>query len=187
MMMEKTQPLICCVDDEEVNLKIIASLLTKRGYRVETARNGLEALEVIAATKPALILLDVMMPELDGYEVCARLQKNPDLSYIPVIFATERTHELRIGGSHVTGPELLVPNGKVSVNPAPNAPGNRYITGTKVTLTASPLDGFSFSEWSGDCSGTDNCILVMSNDRLVNNSFTAGCPPPADTTCSSIL
>ena len=87
-MMERTQPLICCVDDEEVNLKIITGLLTKKGYRVETATNGLEALEVIVATKPALILLDVMMPGLDGYEVCARLQKNPDLSYIPVIFAT---------------------------------------------------------------------------------------------------
>ncbi len=88
MTMETTQPLICCVDDEAVNLKIIASLLTKRGYRVETATNGLEALEVIVATKPALILLDILMPELDGYEVCARLQKNPELSYIPVIFVT---------------------------------------------------------------------------------------------------
>ena len=87
-MEEKLAPLICCVDDEQINLKILESLLKKRGYRIVSAGNGVQALEVIRPTKSNLILFDIMMPEMDCYEVCAIPQEDEEHSYIPVIFVT---------------------------------------------------------------------------------------------------
>ncbi len=82
------QPLICCVDDVPDNLDILETLLKSRGYRTVKASDGQQALEIIKKTKPDLILLDVKMPKMDGYEACSRLQSDQELSYIPVIFLT---------------------------------------------------------------------------------------------------
>jgi len=92
-MSSATQPLIFCVDDDKVTLKLTERLLANNGYAVVTAESGDGALLAIHDIKPDLILLDVMMPGMDGYEVCARLQQNKDLAYIPVIFATAREEE----------------------------------------------------------------------------------------------
>jgi CheY-like chemotaxis protein len=87
-MDSSAKPLILCVDDDRVTLRLIERLLAINGYNVITSESGPQALLKIQETKPDLILLDVMMPEMDGYEVCSRLQESEDLAYIPVIFAT---------------------------------------------------------------------------------------------------
>lgn len=81
---------ILIVDDVPVNLQALESILQTRGFRVTKANNGEQALEAVAAEKPDLILLDVMMPKMNGYEVCQHLKDNPATSKIPVIFLTGR-------------------------------------------------------------------------------------------------
>lgn len=82
---------ILVVDDTPDNLKMISGLL-KQHYRLKVANNGRKALEIAAGSPPPdLILLDVMMPEMDGYEVCERLKRDPATQAIPVIFLTGRT------------------------------------------------------------------------------------------------
>jgi putative two-component system response regulator len=80
-------PTILVVDDAPANLSLIAGLLNK-AYRVKLASNGIKALELAQRTAPDLILLDVMMPEMDGYEVCMRLKADPATQRIPVLFLT---------------------------------------------------------------------------------------------------
>jgi len=92
-MATPTQSTILCVDDDKVTLRVIERLLANNGYAALTAESGEQALQTMQKTKPDLILLDVMMPGMDGYEVCAKLQQDKDLSYIPVIFSTAREEE----------------------------------------------------------------------------------------------
>lgn len=77
---------ILIVDDVPVNLKQLAEIVRAGGYHVRPAQNGAMALKSAAAMPPDLILLDVRMPGIDGYEVCTRLKQNPDLKEIPVLF-----------------------------------------------------------------------------------------------------
>ena len=82
---------ILCVDDEPANLKLLEAVLAPRGYEIVKAHNGREALEQIAVLKIDLVLLDAMMPEMNGFEVC-RVIKNSDLyRNIPVIMITALT------------------------------------------------------------------------------------------------
>lgn len=100
----ETKATILCVDDTPVNLFLLVELL-KDCYRVKTATNGPHALQIVAANPPDLILLDVMMPEMDGYEVCRRLKGNEVTARIPVLFLTaktqpeEETHGLKLGAA----------------------------------------------------------------------------------------
>lgn len=82
---------ILVVDDQPINVQLLKRKLEREGMQVATAFSGREALDLVAADKPDLILLDVMMPEMDGLEVCQRLQANPETKMIPVIFITART------------------------------------------------------------------------------------------------
>jgi type IV pilus assembly protein PilB len=79
---------ILTVDDDPVNRKIIERVLIQDGYRVVEADSGLKTLEVLRDVRPDLILLDVVMPGMDGYELCAKLQENADTADIPVVFIT---------------------------------------------------------------------------------------------------
>lgn len=81
-------PLILIVDDNPTNLKVLSYTLMNEGFELAIATNGSEALEQIAEEKPALILLDVMMPGIDGFETCSRLKANPATEDIPIIFMT---------------------------------------------------------------------------------------------------
>jgi signal transduction histidine kinase len=81
-------PRLLVVDDEPANLLLLGELLGAEGYRVLTAGGGHEALRIAREERPDAILLDVMMPELDGYAVCRELKSDPDLSSIPVIVIT---------------------------------------------------------------------------------------------------
>jgi CheY-like chemotaxis protein len=84
-------PKILVVDDQPINVQLLKRKLEREGMNVVAAYSGQEALKLVEADKPDLILLDVMMPEMDGIEVCARLQANDDTKSIPVIFITART------------------------------------------------------------------------------------------------
>src|SRR5208337_4349219 len=81
---------ILIVDDAPENLALMSSLLNAR-YKTKVATGGAKALEVAELTPPDLILLDVMMPGIDGYEVCRRLKENPKTAGVPVIFLTARS------------------------------------------------------------------------------------------------
>jgi DNA-binding response OmpR family regulator len=90
------------VDDDPVNLGIVAGFLETVGFRVHTVDNGARALEQAPLVHPDLILLDVMMPGIDGFEVCQRLKANPQTKNIPVIFMTSLTEiENKIRGFEV--------------------------------------------------------------------------------------
>jgi len=80
--------LVLVVDDEELNRILLRDPLEARGYRVEEASNGPEALEKAGALKPDIILLDLLMPGMDGFTVCQRLKKDVTLKQIPVIFVS---------------------------------------------------------------------------------------------------
>ena len=109
---------ILVVDDTPLNVKLLADLLGAKGYAVETAASGREALAKIAAGPPDLVLLDVMMPEMSGYEVCARIRANPETAMLPVVMVTaldagqERVKGIEAGADDflpkpVSQPELL--------------------------------------------------------------------------------
>ncbi|MEG4808231.1 response regulator [Microcoleus sp. F8-D3] len=79
---------ILVVDDTPTNLQVLFDVLSEQGYRVAIAKNGETALQRVQSSEPNLILLDVMMPGIDGFETCQRLKANPATRDIPVIFMT---------------------------------------------------------------------------------------------------
>ncbi|CAD7770876.1 Sensor histidine kinase RcsC [Candidatus Methanoperedenaceae archaeon GB37] len=82
---------ILVVDDNPQNLRVLGSMLKENGYRVALAENGIEAVKYAADKHPDLILLDIMMPEMDGIETCKRLKADDRTAEIPVIFITALT------------------------------------------------------------------------------------------------
>ncbi|MDQ2097992.1 MAG: adenylate/guanylate cyclase domain-containing protein [Tychonema bourrellyi B0820] len=81
-----SQASILVVDDKPDNVRLLSTILTEKGYQVRKALNGQRAIATVQEFPPHLILLDVMMPEMNGYEVCAKLKASPKTSAIPVIF-----------------------------------------------------------------------------------------------------
>jgi len=79
---------ILAVDDDPMNLKLVAATLGKEGFEVLTANNGKEGYQKATELLPDLVILDVMMPEMDGYQVCSQLRKNPKTANIPVMMLT---------------------------------------------------------------------------------------------------
>lgn len=110
---------VLIVDDEATNIKLIQAFLMREGYQLLTALNGEEALALAEKTVPDLVLLDVMMPGIDGFEVCERLKQKQAFKDVPVIMVTalkEREHKVRameVGADDfickpLDGTELLV-------------------------------------------------------------------------------
>jgi putative nucleotidyltransferase with HDIG domain len=102
---------VVIVDDNPNNLRLLGSILEEAGYKVRPAPNGEMALRSIRAQPPALILLDIRMPEMDGYEVCTRLKADEQTRDIPVIFISalqeieDKTAAFRAGGvDYITKP-----------------------------------------------------------------------------------
>src|SRR5207247_9669094 len=79
---------ILVVDDTPQNVKLLADLLTAKGYAVVTASSGVQALEKVPKETPDLVLLDVVMPEMSGYEVCRKIRTNPATATLPVVMVT---------------------------------------------------------------------------------------------------
>lgn len=88
-MTDDRLPTVLVVDDEPINIEILAEILGEL-YEIVFATSGTEALEMASSLHPDLILLDVVMPDMDGYEVCARLQELPRVADIPLIFVTSQ-------------------------------------------------------------------------------------------------
>ncbi|RKZ56176.1 MAG: hypothetical protein DRR08_22345 [Candidatus Parabeggiatoa sp. nov. 2] len=105
---------ILIVDDVATNIQILTILLTENGYKVSSAPDGYTALKMVESKQPDLILLDTMMPALDGYEVCRRIKASAHSRDIPVIFVSavnEPKHKLKafdVGGiDYITLPIQL--------------------------------------------------------------------------------
>ena len=77
---------ILIIDDFPANLRILDEILTSEGYKVRPVLNGINALQSAEIEKPDLVLLDIMMPEIDGFEVCRQFKANPNLVDVPIIF-----------------------------------------------------------------------------------------------------
>ncbi|MCJ7472518.1 MAG: diguanylate cyclase [Actinobacteria bacterium] len=86
---EKT-PLILIVDDVVKNLQVLGTILSKQNYKIAAANNGEQAIKIANNTLPDLILLDIMMPGISGFEVCSRLKKDPRTKDISIIFLTAK-------------------------------------------------------------------------------------------------
>ena len=82
---------ILVVDDNHENLKVVGNFLKEKNYKIAMATDGKSALKILENNSIDLILLDIMMPEMDGFEVCRQLKENPSTRDIPVIFLTART------------------------------------------------------------------------------------------------
>jgi class 3 adenylate cyclase len=99
---------ILVVDDTPANIKLLGDLLAARGYAVSTAANGEEGLAKIAAEKPDLILLDVMMPGISGYDVCRRIRADAGTSLLPVVMCTSLDpHQERVKGIEAGADDFL--------------------------------------------------------------------------------
>jgi two-component system alkaline phosphatase synthesis response regulator PhoP len=91
--MKKKDIKILLVDDEQDILEIVGYNLTQEGYKIVTASNGKEAIAVAKKERPQLIIMDVMMPEMDGMEACENIRKIPELSNIIITFLTARSED----------------------------------------------------------------------------------------------
>lgn len=85
---------ILVVDDEEHIAELISYNLTSNGYKVITANNGIDAIKLAIEEKPSLILLDLMIPGKDGYDVCKEVRGNSEVKNIPIIMLTAKSEEL---------------------------------------------------------------------------------------------
>jgi DNA-binding response OmpR family regulator len=90
---------VLVVDDDPVVIRLVKELLKSQGYQVESARDGIDAMVMVKKEKPDLIVLDIMMPELNGYDVLRTLKFTDEYKEIPVLLLTAREQELdkRIG------------------------------------------------------------------------------------------
>ena len=108
---DELKPNILIVDDTPNNLRLLSMILSMNGYEVRKAINGKMAIESVKAMPPDLILLDIKMPEIDGYETCKRLKDEPEFQCIPVIFISalddvmDKVKAFSIGGvDYITKP-----------------------------------------------------------------------------------
>ncbi len=93
MANQSDRPEILLIDDQPANLDVLCRLLERAGYAISVANNGRRGIEVAQKSQPALVLLDVVMPEMDGYQVCRNLKADGETAHIPVIFITGRNRE----------------------------------------------------------------------------------------------
>jgi len=99
---------VLVVDDQPLNVKVLEAKLTGEYYEVTTAVSGFEAFERMNELKPDIVLLDIMMPGMDGFEVCARMKADPELAHIPVIMVTALSEPAdRVRGLDVGADDFL--------------------------------------------------------------------------------
>src|SRR5205085_5330119 len=86
--MEQIRPTVLAVNDEPKVLELFAVMLERDGYKVVTAENGPRALELALTLEPDIVISDIVMPEMDGLELCHRLKQDPHTAFIPVLLAS---------------------------------------------------------------------------------------------------
>ena len=101
-------PRILAVDDEPNIVRLIQVNLERHGYQVETANNGAQALEKIKANRPDLLVSDVMMPEMDGFELMANVRRDPSLMDLPVIMLTAKAQDRDVMEGYKTGADMYL-------------------------------------------------------------------------------
>ena len=104
----KLVPHILVVDDDPYILMSLEFLMKKNGFEVIVARNGSEAMELLKTQKPTLVLLDIMMPDVDGYEICKYIKKTTALQSTKVVFMSAKTKESDIKKGYELGAALYV-------------------------------------------------------------------------------
>jgi adenylate cyclase len=101
------QPKILVVDDVPQNIRLLEAVLTSHGYSVISASSGPEALEKVTAELPDLVLLDIQMPGMNGYEVCRRLREDPATAYLPVVMVTSSDTEVRVNALEAEADDFI--------------------------------------------------------------------------------
>jgi len=126
------KPRILVVDDNDINLDLLSRILELEGYLVTIAHNGMEAIQLAVQLKPDLAILDVMMPEMNGYQLCNKLRQPPCSMRIPIVLLTamssdgERAQALEAGANDIWSKPFdmnifrrrigeLIANGKFSI------------------------------------------------------------------------
>ena len=99
---------ILIADDEPNIVTAVEFLLQRNGYEVHVARNGDEALKLVEACNPDLVLLDVMMPLRSGYEVCKRIRENADWRHIKIIMLSAKGHDAEVSKGLAIGADLYI-------------------------------------------------------------------------------
>ena len=99
---------VLLVDDDEDNVRILRSFLLRRGYEVRIARDGSSALASVRQQRPDVILLDVMMPGMDGMQVLDHLKLDPKTASIPVVMVTAKTQDEDVLAGYQSGAEYYV-------------------------------------------------------------------------------
>ena len=99
---------VLVIDDEPEITDIVETYLGESGYRVLVENNGLKAVETARNFKPDVILLDIMMPDCDGYDICEALKKDSDFADIPVIFLTGKDRADDMGRSFKAGGDMFI-------------------------------------------------------------------------------
>jgi chemosensory pili system protein ChpA (sensor histidine kinase/response regulator) len=90
---EDASTVVLVVDDSLTVRKVTTRLLEREGFRVLTAKNGLEATEILVHNKPDIVLADLEMPKLNGFELIGKIRENPDTAHVPIIVISSRTAE----------------------------------------------------------------------------------------------
>jgi twitching motility two-component system response regulator PilH len=101
-------PKILICDDSAAELANLRSILTDAGWHSVTASNGSEAVQKASVEKPSLIFLDIIMPDMDGYEACRQLQANPDTKAIPVVFVSSKNQKADHIWAKMQGAKALI-------------------------------------------------------------------------------
>lgn len=107
---------ILVVEDEESLLKLESILLTSKGYEVQGVTTGQAALDAIAEETPDLVLLDIMLPEMDGFEVCRRIKENPRTKDLPVVMLTAKKSREDMARGQQVGADWYITKPFKSVN-----------------------------------------------------------------------
>jgi adenylate cyclase len=101
------EAVILVVDDQAQNIRLLDAVLSPRGYRVLTAESGEAALDLLRTEQPDVVLLDIMMPGMDGYEVCRRIRDNPDTAYLPVVMITASDIQEKVRGTEAGADDFV--------------------------------------------------------------------------------
>ena len=101
---------VVCVEDEPEMIDLMQLILSRKGFAVTGAHGGIEGLETIRAEKPDLVLLDLMMPEMDGWQVYQQLKADPETADIPVIVVTAKAQNIdKVLGLHIAKVDDYIP------------------------------------------------------------------------------
>lgn len=104
--MEKNRILV--VEDEESLLKLESILFTSKGYQVTGVRGGVDALRSISQERPDLVVLDIMLPDMDGFEVCRSIKEDPETRSIPVVMLTAKKSSRDLEAGRIAGADAYI-------------------------------------------------------------------------------